>query len=88
MPTIPASTSQYHSMVTVSSGRHTSMPNFASQANPMPMAVPTRLMISASADQEVVEKSLSRGAVDYLLKPFEAEELKRKVFQALKREDV
>ena len=46
------------------------------------------LMISASADRGVVEECLSRGAVDYLLKPFEAEELRRKVFQALNQEDV
>ena len=44
------------------------------------------LMISASADREMVEESLSRGAVDYLLKPFEPARLKEKVFQALKKE--
>lgn len=44
------------------------------------------LMVSASADREVVEESLSRGVVDYMLKPFSGEELGRKVIEALKKE--
>lgn len=44
------------------------------------------LMVSASADREVIEASLARGVVDYLLKPFNGKALERKVFQALGRE--
>ena len=44
------------------------------------------LMVSASADREVVAESLARGVVDYMLKPFNGEELERKVLQALKKE--
>ena len=44
------------------------------------------LIVSASADREVVEESLSRGAVDYLLKPFEPAELRDKVFQILRKD--
>ena len=43
------------------------------------------LMVSASVDREVVEACLARGAVGYILKPFEPAEFKEKVFQALKR---
>jgi DNA-binding NtrC family response regulator len=46
------------------------------------------LMVSASADREMVGESLLRGAVGYILKPFEARELKQKVFKALKQEEV
>ena len=46
------------------------------------------LMISASADREMIGESLLRGAVGYILKPFEGWELKQKVFQALKQEEV
>lgn len=41
------------------------------------------LMVSASSDRNVAERSLSKGAFDYLLKPFEPEELKEKVLRAL-----
>ncbi len=43
-------------------------------------------VISASTDRQVAEDTLSRGAVDYLLKPFEPAELQEKVFGALKKE--
>lgn len=44
------------------------------------------LIVSASSDRSVAEDSLSQGAFDYLLKPFEPEELKEKVLRALHRE--
>ena len=44
------------------------------------------VVISASTDRQVAEDTLSRGAVDYLLKPFEPAELQEKVFGALKKE--
>lgn len=43
------------------------------------------LMVSASADREVVEACLARGAAGYILKPFEPAEFRDKVFKALKR---
>lgn len=33
-----------------------------------------------------MQESLSRGVVDYMLKPFSGEELERKVIEALKKE--
>ena len=41
------------------------------------------VMVSAVADREVVQASLSRGAADYVVKPFQARELEQKVFKAL-----
>ena len=44
------------------------------------------LMVSASAEQEVVEECLKQGATDYLIKPFEPAELQGKVFKLLGEE--
>ena len=44
------------------------------------------VVISASTERQVAEDTLSRGAVDYLLKPFEPAELQEKVLRALKKE--
>lgn len=46
------------------------------------------VMVSASSDRNVAERSLSKGAFDYLLKPFEPEELKEKVLRALGHKDL
>lgn len=45
------------------------------------------VMISASSERHVARGALSQGAVDYLLKPFEPEELKEKVLRAIKRDE-
>ena len=44
------------------------------------------LMVTASANRDVVEESLSRGAVDCLLKSFEPVELRDKVFRILRKD--
>ena len=44
------------------------------------------VVISASTERQVAEDTLSRGAVDYLLKPFEPADLQEKVLRALKKE--
>lgn len=41
------------------------------------------LIVSASSERGVAEDSLARGATDYLLKPFEPEQLRAKVEAAL-----
>lgn len=44
------------------------------------------LMITASTGEKAAQDSGQHGAAGFLLKPFEPEELKQKVFQLLKRE--
>ena len=44
------------------------------------------VVLSASSERQLAEETLSKGAVDYLLKPFEPAELKEKVFRALNKE--
>ena len=44
------------------------------------------VVITASSERHMAEDTLSRGAVDYLLKPFEPAELQEKVLQALRSE--
>ena len=44
------------------------------------------LMVSASADRQVVEASLARGVVDYVIKPYEARTLEDKVMRAMDRD--
>ena len=46
----------------------------------------TVLMLSASADRDVIEKSLSMGAAGYIITPFTSQEFKQKVFHALGKE--
>ena len=41
------------------------------------------LIVSASSERNVAEDSVARGATDYLLKPFEPEQLRAKVEAAL-----
>ena len=43
------------------------------------------IVVSASADQDLVEECLVKGATDYLIKPFEAVALKEKVYGVLER---
>jgi CheY-like chemotaxis protein len=43
------------------------------------------VMISASSERHIARASLSQGAVDYILKPFEPNELKEKVLRAIKK---
>ena len=45
-------------------------------------------MITASTGQRAAQDSVQHGAAGFLLKPFEPEELKEKVFQLLKRERI
>jgi CheY-like chemotaxis protein len=44
------------------------------------------IVVSASADHDLVEECLVRGATDYLIKPFEAVALKEKVYGVLGKE--
>jgi len=44
------------------------------------------IVVSASADQSLVEGCLERGATDYLIKPFDARALETKVYSVLERE--
>ena len=53
------------------------------KSNPNFQNIPV-IMLTGSADPDSVIKAISAGAVDYILKPFTADVLKRKLYTVLK----